>query len=234
MIFPLWVGVERPHFSVWPLFLLIFVNIAIFVGIEHLDKMGQAERNSLVHALGFEPSAQMDLEGPRVLILNYIGSEDSGLIHVVFSNFLHLDTLHLVFNMWFMWLFGSPIAGGLRARHFYFLFFASAIIGTVMQDLLSTSGSIGASGGVSGLMGFFFTHFLRQPVQCLLILYPIQLPAWFLIFAYLGPDIYAAYTSEESQVAYYAHLGGFMVGLIYGGYVKRLDDARVYGTSRKR
>ena len=206
MIIPLWVGTGRPHFKVWPLFLLLLANILIFLLIEHIDEQAPGDGTD---------------------ILNLIGSEKAGLVHLFVSNMLHLDSLHLLFNMWFLWLFGAPIAGGLRPSNFFILYFLSAITGTFLQDVMSHSGSIGSSGAVSGMMGFFFTHFLRQPVSCLLIIFPITLPAWMLIIVYLAPDLYSAYTGEDSYVAYWAHLGGFLVGIVFGGIIKRLDEIRL-------
>lgn len=211
MIFPLWVGAGKPVNSLWPLFALIAANVAVHFWLESVE------------------AADPEL---RDAILNHYGASDSGALHVLLAHLLHADRFHLVFNMWFMWLFGAPIAGGLRPLPFLALYFISAFTGTLIQDNLSHAGSIGSSGGVSGLLGFFFTHFLRQPVHCLLLIVPISLPAWLLIFAYLAPDMYSAYAGLDTPVAHWAHLGGFLVGLVFGGIVKRRDEAQMRRAAR--
>ena len=206
MILPLWVGRERPHaLSIWPLLLLIGANIAVYYYFANLEQT--------------QP-------GITEQWWEYVGAEGLNFRHLVLSSFAHADIWHLLTNMWFLWLFGGLLAGGLRARYFYALYFAAVMFGTLMQDLLSEGGGIGASGGVAGLMGFFLTHFIRQPVICLLFFFPISLPAWLLVFFFIGNDIYLVFVGSD-YVAYWAHLGGFVVGILAGGMIKRIDEHRL-------
>ncbi len=210
MIFPLWVGYDRPRAtSSWPLLLLMAANIGAHIYLEDLHQADPARFEALVQA---------------------VGDESLTFGHLFLSSFVHAGWLHLIGNMWFMWLFGMPIASGLRPSHFLALYCAGVVFASLMDLVLSDNGMIGASGGVSCLMGFFVTHFLRQPVTCLLVVFTIRLPAWLLVFLYVGNDIYGVYSGAPG-IAYWAHIGGFLLGMLAGRVVHRLD-ARHYTEAR--
>ena len=206
MIFPLWVGRAQPNArSTWPLLLLISANIAVHYYFANLERT--------------QPGITEQWR-------EYVGAEGFNFRHLVLSSFAHADLSHLLTNMWFLWLFGGLLAGSLRARYFFALYFAAISFGTLMQDLLSEGGSIGASSGVAGFMGFFLTHFMRQPVICLFMFYPITLPAWFLVLFFICYDVFWVFVGFD-DVAYWAHFGGVVVGILAGGMLKLIDEHRL-------
>lgn len=196
MIFPFYVG-DTGHGmnSSWPLLLIIMLNLASYVG---LSLFVLPDRPDVVRAL-----------------YHWVATEGNNFPHLVLSTFFHGSPSHLFFNMWFLWLFALPLVNGLRSRHFFFLYFTAGIFGTWLQDQLSEGGSLGASGAIAGMMGFFLTHFMSNRVTCLLLVVPIALPAWILIGFFIGRDLYGAWTGSP-HVGYWAHLGGTAVGILTG------------------
>jgi membrane associated rhomboid family serine protease len=136
---------------------------------------------------------------------------------IVTYAFLHGNLMHLVFNMYGLWLFGNEIESLLGRRAFLYLYFASVLSAAAMQLLVnSLSGGIyptvGASGGVFGLLlayGMFF------PNRKLMLLFPpIPMPAWLFVTLYAIIELTLGVTGSQAGVAHFAHLGGMI-----GGYL---------------
>jgi membrane associated rhomboid family serine protease len=143
------------------------------------------------------------------------------LLTLLTSMFLHVSILHLLFNMWSLWIFGDNVEEDLGPLGYLFLYFASGIAGGVAFAAFAgdpTVVAIGASGAISGVMGAYLVLHPRNRVLTLVPLgiifttvrinAPIFIGLWFLIqfagFAVAG----------ESGVAYSAHVGGFLAGLV--------------------
>ena len=131
--------------------------------------------------------------------------------------FLHASVLHLVFNMYGLWLFGRELENLLGRRALLQLYFASILTAGVTQLLFTNlSGNVyptvGASGGVFGILlayGIFF------PNRILMLLFPpIPLPAWLFVTLYAGIELTLGVTGTQAGVAHFAHLGGMV-----GGYL---------------
>lgn len=135
--------------------------------------------------------------------------------------FLHGGLMHFVGNMWFLFIFGDNVED--RFGHVgYALFYTVCGVGASVVHFLSGPGSpvptIGASGASAGVMGAYFVWYPRAHVQALLpigmIMQIIVVPAplflglWFLMQAMQG----AASSPEAAGVAWWAHIGGFVVG----------------------
>ena len=147
--------------------------------------------------------------------------------------FLHAGWLHLIGNMWTLWLFGPTIED--RIGHAWFLAFYlacgfAAAIAQVASDLSSTVPALGASGAIAGVMGCFVFWFpwARIIVVVLIIFLPLffELPAivfigiWFAVqllngtVQLLGPEV-------GGGVAWWAHVGGFVFGLAVAALLTR-------------
>jgi len=137
---------------------------------------------------------------------------------VMTYGFLHLDFGHLFFNMFAVFIFGPQIEMLYGQRWFltYFLVcvFSAAvlqlIVGAVTNSLPIPT--IGASGGVFGLLLAFGMHFPRQ--RLMLIPIPIPVPAWLFVTGYGLLELFLGITGAASNVAHFAHLGGMV-----GGYL---------------
>lgn len=131
--------------------------------------------------------------------------------------FLHGNLMHLAFNMYGLWLFGSEMENLLGRRTFLYLYFASVFSAAAMQLLVtSLSGSIyptvGASGGVFGLL---LAYGICFPNRRLMLLFPpIPMPAWLFVGLYAAIELALGVTGTLAGVAHFAHLGGMV-----GGYM---------------
>jgi membrane associated rhomboid family serine protease len=140
--------------------------------------------------------------------------------------FLHGGWLHLIFNMWTLWLFGTTVEDRLghgRYLAFYFICGIVASLAHVMFNPTSTVPALGASGAIAGVLGGYMLLF---PLARVIVLVPIifiplffELPAvvfaglWFLIQVLQG-TVELLGPSKGAGVAWWAHIGGFVAGLL--------------------
>jgi len=154
---------------------------------------------------------------------------------VVTSMFLHADFLHFLGNMVFLWIFGDNVED--RLGHATYLFFYLgcgyvAAMAQVFADPESFAPMIGASGAIAGIMGAYFVIYphsrVLTAVFIFLFLDIIEVPAifflglWFLLQLFHGA---MSYGSQEGGVAFWAHAGGFLVGIGAGAWVRARDRA---------
>jgi membrane associated rhomboid family serine protease len=129
--------------------------------------------------------------------------------------FLHGSIYHLLFNMLGLWMFGSQVEAYLGSKRLLAVYFASVVTAALSQLLVpmlfgaAPEPTIGASGGVFGLLLAYAMLFPRQKVVPLIP--PIPMPAWLFATLYAGIELYLGVTGSFSGVAHFAHLGG-MVG----------------------
>lgn len=141
---------------------------------------------------------------------------------ILSSQFLHGGLFHIAGNMLFLWIFGNNIEdrlGGLRFLFFYLLCGVAAAMAQIVPDPRSMVPMIGASGAVAGVMGAYLLEFPRARVLTLIwILFFIRLvwlPAFVIIIYWILLQVFYQLASDSaSGVAYMAHIGGFVAGLI--------------------
>lgn len=137
--------------------------------------------------------------------------------------FLHAGLMHLAGNMLFFWIFGNNIEdvlGKVRFIAFYLLCGVIAAMSHVFMDTGSEIPMVGASGAIAGILGAYLVLFPRAKVKTLVFLgilvTVIRIPAAFLLIFWMGIQIYSnlASGSEGGGVAWMAHIGGFVAGMI--------------------
>jgi membrane associated rhomboid family serine protease len=141
------------------------------------------------------------------------------------SMFLHAGWLHLIGNMWFLWVFGSHVEeamGSAKYLIFYLISGVASACAQVFVNLGSAVPTIGASGAIAGIMGGFLVLYPRARVVTLIFVFifitTVEIPAafmllyWFLLQLISGLSSFASVT-EAGGVAWFAHVGGFLVGL---------------------
>ena len=148
------------------------------------------------------------------------------LLPVLTSMFLHASWLHVIFNMWGLWIFGDNVEdhlGHFRYLMFYLLagFAASAL--HIVFNAGSRVPSVGASGAIAGIMGAYFLLYPSARVLTLIpffFLYFTWLPAWlvlgywFVVQFLSGAATSITYSHQTGGgVAFWAHVGGFVAGL---------------------
>jgi membrane associated rhomboid family serine protease len=144
---------------------------------------------------------------------------------VVTYSFLHGNTLHLAVNMLGLWMFGSEVERVLGARRYVIYYFVSVLAAAAAQLAMSVLSpgppfpTVGASGGVFGLLLAYGMFFPRRIVM--LIFPPIPMQARFFVFVYAAIELYLGVTGTQAGVAHFAHLGGMAGGWFMLQYWRR-------------
>lgn len=143
---------------------------------------------------------------------------------ILTSMFLHGGVLHLLGNMLYLWIFGDNIegiCGHIRFVLFYLICGLVAFAGHFVVAPFSSIPMIGASGAVSGILGAYAVRFPHARVHVILPLFPFiwlwrtfRLPAIFVLGFWFIMQLLNALFSAGSNVAWFAHVGGFVAGVI--------------------
>ena len=144
---------------------------------------------------------------------------------VLTSMFLHSGWLHIIGNMWFLWVFGNNIEDSMGHTRFVVFYLLSGVAAAATQIIVDTGSRIpmvGASGAISGVMGAYILLYPRVRVHTLITLgfffTTVTLPAyvilgyWFLLQLLFGTV--GAISGAQGGVAVWAHVGGFVAGLL--------------------
>lgn len=140
------------------------------------------------------------------------------------SMFLHGSWSHLLGNCLFFWVFGNNVEdsmGRLRFVVFYLVCGLAAAAAQVLVDPASPVPMVGASGAISGIMGAYLVLYPRVRVNMLFLFFIIPLPAWLVLIWWFGvqvlaglPQLNSLQAEGGSGVAVWAHVGGFVAGLV--------------------
>jgi membrane associated rhomboid family serine protease len=187
-------------------FLLIAINVFVF----YLE-ITAADPEAFISQYALIPS-QLDFSNP--------GTWRPFLT----SMFLHAGFVHIISNMWFLWIFGDNVEDrlGLFYLPFYLL---SGVVGSFAQLIFMRDSAIpmlGASGAIAGVLGAYLVLFPRNTVSTLVPVFGfatiVNLPASAMLFYWFFTQLFssvasiAVMTGETGGVAYMAHLGGFLSG----------------------
>jgi membrane associated rhomboid family serine protease len=199
---------ERTYSTAVVTLSLIGINTLIFL---YQATLSPSELNSLVTQWGIVPD-QM---------------RGTGLLTLFTSMFLHGGWLHLIFNMLYLWAFGrnlEDLIGGPRFLAFYILCGLAAGIVHVIVNAYSRVPTIGASGAIAGVMGGYLIKFPRSRIVALLPIFifwtTLEIPApfllvfWFVMQFFSGIWSLGATDYSGGGVAYFAHIGGFLFGML--------------------
>jgi membrane associated rhomboid family serine protease len=209
---------DQPRFSTpYVTYFLVGLNLLVFLFEASLTARGF---KILLFQLGMIPANITGLLS---------GSHKMGVatafLPTVTSMFLHGSWMHVIGNMWFLWIFGDNIEDYLG--HFkYLLFYLLSGLGAAFAQVLITPHSsvptVGASGAIAGVLG---AYFLLYPKAKVLVWFPIfflfYLPAWVTLgywfamqFVSGAATSLASYSDTRGGVAFWAHVGGFLVGIV--------------------
>jgi membrane associated rhomboid family serine protease len=145
---------------------------------------------------------------------------------LVSSLFLHGGWLHLVGNMWYLWIFGDNVEDQFGPVAFLLFYLAAGVAASLIHafaNLGSRVPTLGASGAIAGVLGAYAVMFPRARVHTLVPFFPffqvIPLPAvlmlgvWFL-FQFVAGAISVGQGGAGGGVAWWAHIGGFVFGVV--------------------
>jgi membrane associated rhomboid family serine protease len=169
--------------------------------------------------------------GERLVCVTDPGRQIS---NVLTSMFLHGSWMHLIGNMWFLWLFGNNIEDSMtrpRFVAFYLLSGLAAAMAQVAANPASEIPMVGASGAISGVMGAYLVLFPRVRVYTMIPLgfffTNMALPAWVMLIYWtvlqLAGGVTSMFAEQSGGVAFWAHLGGFVAGVVLIKVFERRD-----------
>jgi membrane associated rhomboid family serine protease len=148
----------------------------------------------------------------------------SPILHIFTSMFLHGSWLHLLGNMWFLWLFGNNVEDAMTRPRFLVFYLVSGVAAAVFQTSISPAAlvpMVGASGAISGVMGAYLVLYPRVRVWTLVpigfFLTSFPLPAWLMIIYWavlqFAGGLMQISTRAPGGVASWAHIGGLIAGI---------------------
>jgi membrane associated rhomboid family serine protease len=145
---------------------------------------------------------------------------------ILTSMFIHGGFLHIAGNMWFLWVFGRGVEDLVGHAKFLFLYLGCGVAAAFAHILLnanSTVPTVGASGAIAGIMGAYLIKFPRAHVVTLVFIFifitTIDIPAAFLLLYWFAMQFFngvgsVGYSQASSgDVAWFAHVGGFLAGM---------------------
>ncbi|HTS26243.1 MAG TPA: rhomboid family intramembrane serine protease [Bryobacteraceae bacterium] len=184
--------------------LIIVVNILVFLYEFSLDAYSQ---NEFIATYGLVP-------------------EHFSFANILTSMFLHGGWMHVLGNMWFLWIFGDnieDILGHGKYLAFYLLCGVAAALTQVLFNFNSRVPMVGASGAIAGVMGAYLVKFphsrIRTAVFIIFILF-LDIPAWVMLIYWFAIQFISGVGSlTETQIsqggtAFFAHVGGFVAGIV--------------------
>lgn len=206
--------------------LLIVANAVVFF---HQVSLPPRASEAFVVAYGMVPAKiQYALAGTHHVTLT------QGLASLLTCMFLHGGWMHIIGNMWFLWIFGGNVEDRLGSFG-YLLFYFVCGIGSSVSELVFTWGShlpsIGASGAISGVLGAYIVFFPASRILTLVPLFVIwflaRIPAfifiglWFVIQFLSGVGSLTEAAPGTGGVAWWAHVGGFAMGAFIALPIRR-------------
>ncbi len=225
---------------------ILFANVAVYVLVclplsaraadpqdpmflEYLETIGRSLPRGVSIA---EVARQVSAYDLFVFSYGYRPVEPS-VLSLFTAMFLHGGFMHLFGNMLFLWIYGDNVEHRLGSIAFLFWYLATGIAATLTHALFNSHSAIpmlGASGAISGVLGFYFVWFPRNKVRLLIFIIPFYMnvilaPArWVLGFYILVDNILPFLTTwglQGAGVAYGAHIGGFLTGLAAAAILNR-------------
>jgi membrane associated rhomboid family serine protease len=196
---------------------LIAANVAVFVVQLSLPRWGVTEQGwfQLLGVRPFEVTHHTDL--PPFAWFPVWATLFTTL-------FVHGGWAHLVFNLWYLWLFGGNVEGAMTRPRFVLFYLVCGLLATATQVLVSPESAvplIGASGAIAGVLGGYLVLFPRARVLTvipLIVVWPVfEVPAWVWLLVWFGIEAWSGMRSlgsGDAGVAFFAHIGGFLTGML--------------------
>lgn len=205
---------------------IIAINVLVFVFLQSLG--GNEHFDYTFSLVPKEITTGIDLMTPQIIsdtltgqtaqIPNY-ASPLPVYFNFLSSMFMHGGFMHLFGNMLFLWVFGDNIEnrlGHIRYLLFYLLCGFAAAIGQILMQTDSVVPMLGASGAISGVLGGYLLLFPRRSVRAIIFNFFTTVPAYVALGLWIVYQIVSGYLTPAGTggVAYAAHIGGFLAGLI--------------------
>lgn len=203
---------------------ILLANVGIFVYAWLLGDIGFHVFTARYGAIPFEIMQGIDAISPTPIPL---------YLTVLSSMFMHGGILHLGGNMLYLWIFGNNIEAALGRVRFLFFYLFCGVIATlshVISEPESTIPMVGASGAIAGILGGYLAAFPGARILVLVFYFILRVPAlivlggWFVIQL-----LNASSASNTSDVAWFAHIAGFVAGyVLMRQWKNKIPAKRVY------
>lgn len=205
----------------------ISIIIACTLVYFHESSLSEPALRNLIYTFGFVPARFF--------------SPDTGILEkmlpVFTSMFLHGSFLHIAGNMLYLWIFGNNVEDRLGHIPFLIFYFLSGTVAALAQGIVNVNSNvpmIGASGAIAGVLGAYLVLFPGARIVTLIIFYFItvqELPSYIVISLWFIIQFFNSLWSLagiETGVAYLAHVGGFVAGLVLVNFFPKRKTRRVY------
>jgi membrane associated rhomboid family serine protease len=204
---------DAPHYTTpWVNYFLIALNTLVFLFELQLGPHGL---NAFLFSFGLVPA--------NLSAALRAGAYAAALLPILTSMFIHGGWLHIIFNMWWLWIFGDNVEDWLG--HFpYLVFYLLSGLGASLVHIAFNLGSpvpsVGASGAIAGVVGAYFLLFPSARVLTFVFVFFTWLPAWLILgYWFVLQFLSGAATSLTRQgssggIAVWAHVGGFLSGVV--------------------
>ena len=193
---------------------IIAVNILVFIMQFNLSVSSPIAEENFIYRFGFIPA-------------------NFSLITVFTSMFLHGGFSHIMGNMWFLWVFGDNVEGVLGHKKYALFYILCGVTATISQLLInpgSTIPMVGASGAIAGVLGMYMIRFPNANVHVfafiIIFFTTFRMPAlivlgfWF--FNQLTNGLGSLGFNTTGGVAWFAHIGGFIAGIMLNQAFKHI------------
>lgn len=194
---------------------LILINCVVFLLTGPL--LGEEASMVAVTGYGVVPTELLDLTRQGQQVLNPVPEPFTLVTYM----FLHAGWLHLIGNLAFLWVFGDNVEDAFGHVAFALFFLLCGVVSALAHVMMTPDSHeplIGASGAVSGVMAAYLLLYPKARVWILLFMrLPLKIPAWIALLGWFGLQILGLFMVEpEGQaVAFWAHIGGFVMGLAF-------------------
>ena len=158
----------------------------------------------------------------------------NGLLTLITSMFLHGGWLHLGSNMLFLWIFGDNIEDTFGHWLFLLFYLVCGIAAGLAQVFMNTSSDIpgvGASGAIAGVLAAYIVLFGARPVRVLMSGYLTNVPSYMMIGLWFVTQLISGFGGQSDGVAYWAHIGGFITGLVLTYLLRGFTRPRTAGVT---
>ncbi|MFN3908521.1 MAG: rhomboid family intramembrane serine protease [Flavobacterium sp.] len=222
MIFP--IGDDQVKGGPWPLFSygFILLNVLVFFYFQ-LPNTAFTYGYSMVP---YEIIHQIDLVG-EVHGIPLTKSPNPIWLTFFTSIFMHGDWMHLLGNMVFLWVFADNIESTIGNFRFLIFYIIGGIIASFTHIYFNWNSiipTLGASGAIAACLGAYLVMFPKSNIQMLIFIKVIRIPAFVFLLFWIIQQLVSGYGSLQSTdgggVAWFAHIGGFIFGLLGGMYFR--------------